>query len=311
MTQIPTIAYKRLLVPLDGSQLAETVIPAVEAIALKASATVTLMHVLEEHAPTTIHGEKHLLDASDAAEYVESVAARLRAKGVKVECHVHEAPEGDIARSIVEHAEEFAPDLVILCAHGPGGLRGFVSGRVGQQVLQQGTRPILLLQPGPHGEAPAFDLRTVLVPLDGAAEHEGALAAAEPVAKLFAATLHLLYVVPTVSTLADERARSGVLLPTAMRAILDMTQQRGAEYLDEVATECRADGVTVSAEVLRGSTVDALLKRANKLGVDLIVMASHGRAGLSAFLTGSVAPRIMAKVRSPLLLVRAPESLSR
>jgi len=52
---------------------------------------------------------------------------------------------------------------------------------------------------------------------------------------------------------------------------------------------------------------DALLKRANKLHVDLIVMASHGRAGLSAFLTGSVAPRLMAKVTSPLLLVRAQD----
>jgi len=299
--------YRKLLVPLDGSKLAEAVLPAVIGIAKRASATVTLMHVLEERAPSTIHGEKHLLDAPDAESYIKEVAARVRAEGAEVATHVQQAPEGDVVRSIVAHVEEFAPDLVILCDHGPGGLRGFVSGRVGQQVLQQGTRPILLLQPGRHGEPPPFDLRSVLVPLDGTAEHEGALASAVPLAKLFGAGLHLLYVVPTVSTLNDERARSAVLLPTAMRAILDMTQQRGTEYLDKVAAQCRSEGLTVTSEVLRGSTVDALLKRANKLHVHLIVMASHGRAGLSAFLTGSVAPRLMAKVTSPLLLVRAQD----
>ena len=307
MSQIEERQYKRLLVPLDGSKLAEAVLPAVVGIAHRASAAVTLIHVLEERAPTTIHGEKHLLDVPDAEGYIDGVVARLRAEGVDVQAHVHEAPEGDVARSIVEHLEEFAPDLVVLCAHGPGGLRGFVSGRVGQQVLQQGTRPILLLQPGRHGEPPDFDLRSVLVPLDGAAEHEGALASAVPMARLFVAVLHLLYVVPTVATLADERARSAMLLPTAMRAILDMTQERGSEYLDQVAGQCRARGLSVTAEVLRGSTVSALLKRANKLHADLIVMESHGRAGLSAFLTGSVAPRLMAKVKSPLLLVRAQD----
>jgi nucleotide-binding universal stress UspA family protein len=61
----------------------------------------------------------------------------------------------------------------------------------------------------------------------------------------------------------------------------------------------------VAPEVLRGSTVAALLSRAQRLEVDLIVMASHGRAGLSAFLSGSVAPRLMKKVKGPLLLVRA------
>ena len=307
MSQVVERAYKRLLVPLDGSKLAEAVLPAVAAIARRAASEVTLMHVLEERAPTTIHGEKHLLDASEASAYVEEVAGRLRAEGVDVRFHVHEAREGDVARSIVEHTEEFAPDVVVLCAHGPGGLRGFVSGRVGQQVLQLGTRPILLIQPDARGNAPAFDLDSVLVPLDGTEEHEGALASAAPLAELFGAVLHLIYVVPTVATLADERTRSAVLLPTAMRAILDMTQQRGTEYLDQVAERCRSQGLTVAPEVLRGSTVAALLNRAQRLEVDLIVMASHGRAGLSAFLSGSVAPRLMKKVKGPLLLVRAQD----
>jgi nucleotide-binding universal stress UspA family protein len=299
--------YRRLLVPLDGSRLAEVVLPAVIAVATRAKATVVLMHVLEENAQATVHGEKHLLDAAEAAFYIGGVADRLRAEGITVETHVHEAREGDIARSIAEHAEEFAPDLVVLCAHGPGGLKAFISGRVGQQVMQLGTRPILLLQPGPRGEPPAFDLQTVFVPLDGTPEHEGALDSAVPVAKLFGALLHLCYVVPTVGTVSDERLRSAIFMPNAMREILEMTQQRGAEYLAGVAEKCRAEGLAVSSEVLRGSTVDALLKRANKLKADLVVLAGHGRAGLSAFLTGSVGARLAAKTKTPLLLVRAPE----
>jgi nucleotide-binding universal stress UspA family protein len=299
--------YKKLLVPLDGSKPAETVLPAAIAIALRSSAEITVMHVLEEHAPATIHGEKHLLDPVEAAKYVEGIASELRAAGVAVRTHVHEAREGDVARSIVEHANEFATDLIVMCAHGPGGLRGFVSGRVGQQVLHRGTRPVLLLQAGVGRKPAEFQLRSVVVPLDGTDAHPGSLASAASLAKLFGAGLHLLYVVPTTATLADERGRSAVLLPTAMRAILDMTHEQGTEYLDRIAEACRSEGLDVTSEVLRGSTVDALLKRAGKLDADLIAMSSHGHGGATAFLSGSVTPRLMARIESPLLLVRAPD----
>src|SRR5690242_6430782 len=110
-----------LLVPLDGSRLAEAVLPAVEALAGQFGARVVLIHVLEARAPATVHGERHLMNATGAERYLTGIAERLRARGIAVETHVHAAPEGDLAGSVVEHAEEFRPDLVVLCAHGRGG----------------------------------------------------------------------------------------------------------------------------------------------------------------------------------------------
>ena len=301
-------AFSRLLVPLDGSRLAEAVLPATEALAVCFSSLVILIHVLEEHAPATVHGDRHLMDAGEAAQYLQTIAARLQASGISVETHVHEALEGDVARSVVEHTEEFVPDLVVLCAHGRGGLRDWLYGNIAQQVLQRGTRPVLMIQPNQDGSAPPFSPHCILVPLDGRHEYVPAVSVATTLAQAFSARLHLTLVVPTLGTLPKEQVGTGMLLPTAMRAILDLDEQESQAYLDRIATRSRAQGLRVQTEVIRGETVQELLQYAERLQPDLMVMASHGRAGLNAALTGSVASRLTARATCPMLLIRLAET---
>ena len=293
------------LVPLDGSRLAEVALPAVTALASRFSAHVTLLHIVEQHAPSTIHGERHLTNIADAKQYLDGIAADLRAAGVKVEGHVHEDREVSVAQSIFEHAQELSIDLVIMCTHGNSGLRGFLFGSIAQQTLQRGAQSILLIFPHDDGSAPIFDLQHILVPLDGTVVHEPALTSAISLAQAFASTLHLALVIPTLETLSGGRALSGMLLPTTMRALLDLSEQEAGEYLERAAEQCRAAGVNTTIEVLRGDTVPLVLGLAERLQVDLIVMASHGRVGLDARLAGSVAPRIAGRVSRPLYLVRA------
>ncbi|KPV54409.1 hypothetical protein SE17_03925 [Kouleothrix aurantiaca] len=300
--------FRSLLVPLDGSQLAEAVLPAVERMAARFHGAVTLLHVLEQAAPATIHGERHLSDSAEAESYLGVVAERLRAAGIAVTAHVHGAREGDVARSIVDHAEEINVDLVILCMHGRSGLRGVLFGSIAQQVLGQGTRPILLIPPRAAERRSVFDLNRILVPLDGTPAHEPALALAGVMARAFAAELELVLVIPTLTTLSDERAAAGLLLPTTMRAILDLAEQGAVDYLHPIVAAWQAAGVAVTAEVARGDPVPTVLNLAADHDADLIVMASHGRAGLDAILAGSVAPRIAGRVGRPLLLVRAGEA---
>jgi len=92
-----------------------------------------------------------------------------------------------------------------------------------------------------------------------------------------------------------------------MSAILDLAQQGALDYLDRAVVQCQEQGVPAQAEVLRGDAVPLVLGLAERLHVDLLVMSSHGRAGLDALLTGSVAPRVTGRVSRPLLLVRAGE----
>jgi nucleotide-binding universal stress UspA family protein len=299
---------RSFLVPLDGSHLAEAVLPAVERLAARFQATVTLLHVLEQHAPATIHGERHLTDTAEAEVYLGAVADRLRSGGIVVATHVHGAREGDVAQSIVDHAQELSADLIIICTHGGSGLRGLLFGSIAQQVLQRGMAPILLIRPTESGNAPPFDPRRIIVPLDGTPAHEPALATAEVLARVVSAELHLVLVIPTLATLADERAAAGLLLPTTMTAILDLAQHGGVEYLAQIVARCRAEGLAVTAEVLRGDAVPLVLDCAERVDADLMVLASHGRTGLDAILAGSVAPRIAGRVGRPLLLVRAGET---
>jgi nucleotide-binding universal stress UspA family protein len=298
----------RFLVPLDGSRLAESVLPVVQQVANRFHAQVTLLHIVEEHPPAVIHGEPHLTGVAQAQAYLQEIATRLRSSAIPVEIHVHQGKVDNVARSIVQHSQEMNADLVIMCTHGHGGLRELLFGSNAQQALQQGTQSILLLFPREDGSVYPFNLQRILVPLDGTAAHEPALPIAIMIARTFGAELHLVLVIPTLATLSGEQAVSGLLLPTTMRAILDLSQQDAADYLEQAVARCREEGVVARAEILRGDIVPAVLGLAESLNVDLIVLASHGRAGLDALLTGSVASRIAGRRIRPLLLVRAEKS---
>jgi nucleotide-binding universal stress UspA family protein len=294
----------RLLTPLDGSRLAESVLPAVEAIAGRCGASVILMHIREEHPPATIHNEPHLRDTDEAARYLDRVATALRNKGIEVACHVHETLEGDVARSIVQHADEFAPDLVLLCTHGHGGVRDWLYGSIAQQVLRLGTWPVLLMEPAEDGSAPPFNPRRILVPVDGSNLHESPHGIATSIARAFEATVMLLVVVPTRETLAGDATAFRRTLPATTTAMLQLAEAGAAEHIRMVQAECMACGVEVTAQVVRGDTVTQVLAQARESAADLIVLASHGRAGIAAAMEGSVGARIISRARIPLLLVR-------
>jgi nucleotide-binding universal stress UspA family protein len=244
----------------------------------------------------------------EAQTYLEGLAARLSAGGIAVETHAHDVPEGDVARSIVAHAEEGGADLIALCTHGGGGLRDLLVGSIAQQVLRRGTTPVLLTRPDPSGSALPFAPRTVLVPLDGTAAAEVALAPAQDVAGHVGAALHLVVVVATLGTVRGERQALAQALPMATRAALDLEGEDAQRYLNGVVDRLRAGGTAVTAEVRRGDTLSALAAEAAEAGVGLVVMATHGRAGVQAIWAGSVATRLLARTRVPLLLLRMIEA---
>jgi nucleotide-binding universal stress UspA family protein len=295
--------FRRLLVPLDGSRLAESVLPAAAALAECFEATLILFHAVEQAAPATVHGERHLLTADDAATYLSEISARVTRQGVAVETNVHPVKEADVAHSIVEHITELNADLIVLCEHGRGGLRDVLVGNIAQQVVQRGQTPVLFVRPRME-HAPAFACRKILVPLDSTPIHEPALPVATEIARACHAALHLVTVVPTSSTLSAERAGTGMLLPTTMSAVLDLAERGAIEYLQKTTARLQADGLPATAVVVRGDTAQAILDIAARANADLIVLATHGRANLDAFWSGSVTPKVLSKSEAPVLLVR-------
>ena len=297
--------FRRVLVPLDGSPIAETGLAVLAPLAERLDSTVFLLHIIERDAPEAVHGERHLRNAGEARDYLGEVAGRILPQGVTTERHVHLAPVGDVARSIVDHATELRADLIALCTHGRGALRHRLFGSIAQQVIAPGRTPVLLVPPEPAGPPTLGTLRHLLVPLDGTAEHESGLNLAIALAGLAGADLHLLAVVPTLTSIAGREAATGLLLPRATAAVLDLAQQRAKTYLDERITDLTARDLAATSEVRRGDPTRSIVEAAEASDADIIVMATHGRSGMAAFWSGSVAPRVSARARRPLLLVPA------
>ncbi len=295
--------FKHLLVPLDGSKLAEACIPAAVALSRALGSSVMLLHIIEKDASPEIHGDRHLTNEDEALKYLDQVAHIYFPPEVKVETHVHTEKVSDITGSIVDHTGEYAPDLIVMCTHGEGGLREFVMGSIAQQVIGRAHTPILLVKAGEPGAVAFSPIKKILLPLDGEPEHEGCLPVALALARQFDASLSLMTAVHTLATLGGERAASGWMLPGATRAILDIDEQTAFEYLENLAVKQRAQGVTVNTFVRRGDPAQQIISAAHAQNFDLIVLATHGKGGMKAFWAGSVGPKVVIDARIPLLLV--------
>lgn len=295
--------FKHILLPLDGSRLAEAAIPLTADLAEKLNAQVTLLHVIEKNAPRQIHGQHHLVDDEEACRYLAKIEQERFPQALKVESHVHSEEVSEVARSIVEHSGEFTPDLIVLSAHGAGGLRDLVVGSIAQQVIASGSVPVLLLKPDEEGRIHYTGFTSLLVALDGDPVHETSLQVAAELAAGLDIRIHLLRVVPTLGTLNPQDAASGTLLPAATSAMLDIEEEDAACYLQEKVDGLRETGIAVTAEVVRGDPAQEVIKSASQQDSSIIVLGTHGKKGMNAFWAGSVAPRIVASSTLPVLLV--------
>jgi nucleotide-binding universal stress UspA family protein len=297
--------FIRLLVPLDGSVLSESSLPAASFLARALNASVILIHLIEQDAPKEIHSDRHLTDAGEADAYLEDVARRAFPDGFQVECHVHTAAVKDVARSLIDHASELNTDLIVMCTHGRSGPRDWFFGSIAQQVISLGKTPVLLIPPLCCQEM--FEIRQMMVPLDGESDHEQGLPIAMEMAKIFQSKVYLLMVIPTIDALESKRAAVGQMLPGATRALLDMQEENGKLYLEQRLKVIRSPGQDVEAEVARGDPVTIIVDAAKRLSVDLIVLGTHGKTGTDAFWSRSATPKISSKSLIPLLLVPVRE----
>ncbi len=299
--------FKHILVPLDGSKLAEAAVPVAASLAKTLDAPVTLLHVIEQDAPQEIHSDRHITQADEASAYLEEVARHGFPAGVKVDVHVHTAAVKDVAGSIVEHAtQEFRLDLIVMCTHGQSGVRELLYGSIAQQVVAQGVTPLLLIKPGTDTPK-TFKLDKILVPLDTGVIHDDSLPVTQELAIAYKSHVHLLTVIPTFGTIAGETAAAGSLLPATTSALLEINVENAAEDLQEHLDEVKRAGIQATAEVARGDPAVEIVNISEKLPADMIVLTTHRKAGTAAFWARSVAPNVVRRARVPILLIPLEE----
>ena len=298
--------FKHILVPLDGSKLAEAALPAAVSLAKILKSPVTLLHIIEQDAPDEIHRDRHLTNGSEAETYLARIAKRAFPPKAKVDWHVHTAPVADVARSIVDHSsDEIQPDLIILCSHGNSGMHDLFFGNIAQEVAAASGTPVLLIKP--NESASQFQLQHILVPLDNESVHDKALPTAEGLAKAYGSELDLLCVIPTLGTLSGEQAAVSNMLPATSTAYLDIAEEIALEHFQGHLDAFKKAGIPATAEIARGDPAPVIVKAAEKIEADLILFGTHGRAGLDAFWNRSVAANVARRTGIPLLLIPLAE----
>ena len=223
--------FKHLMVPLDGSRLAEAALPAAVLLAQKLKASLTLMHVIERNAPREVHGERHLILADEANAYLDEVVQRACPPDLQVARHVHMQEVADVGQSIADHVRELSPDLIVMCTHGRGGLRDLMFGSVAQQVVARVSSPVLLIRPTEVGSPPLLVCNRLLVALDGTPEHEKGLLIAAELAVACQMAIHLTVTIPTPQALSGEHAVTGLLLPLGPRGGVGFGKKGGGGEL--------------------------------------------------------------------------------
>lgn len=294
--------FKHILVPLDGSVLAESVLPTTVSLASTIKSAITLFHVIEHNAPEEIHKDRHLTSSEEAVSYLQAIAQRDFA-GISVDWHVHTDEVKDVASSIAAHAAELKSDLILMCSHGHGGLRTVLFGGIAQQVIARGETPVLLLRPVDSSTPEILRFRKIVLPLDSESAHDVVFQFAKSLATAFKSEIAMLTVIPTLGTLKGEQAATSSLLPGTTTALLDIEEQAAGEHLQMHVDELQEAGLSATAGIVRGDPASEIVSAAERLNADLMVLATHRKAGMDALWAGSVAPEIARKTKLPLLLI--------
>ena len=281
-----------ILVPLDGSPLAARALPFAASLVSSGRGEVALAHV-----HTSLFSD--VPSDYDPAQDVE----KLRRAGLEATSLVYRAPSEDTADVLDLAIREVGADLVVMSTHGRGGLRRSVFGSVADKLMHRAEVPVVLVPPHCEVSWEARQPSQILVPLDGSPLAEQALHHAAELARRLDAEILLVW---ALSPVLHARYRNDkVILSCA-----DFVEVEDAwRYLANVADGLRSNGRRVSIRVLVGSPSVAIADAARTEGIDLIVMTTHGRGGLSRFLLGSVADGVLQQTSVPVLLIRSGVAL--
>jgi nucleotide-binding universal stress UspA family protein len=298
------MSSEKILVPVDGSELSERAVPYAVALARATESAIVLLGVregIDEDAALQPDLSKRiqLAEEDHQRRYLHALAERLAKEGLSAET---ESVSGDPSDAIVRAIEKLDPRLLVLATHGRSGLSRWHYGSVAGRLIREAPVPTLVIGPKVlEEEAAVPELKRILVPLDGSPLSEEALGVASQLAMTLGATIVLTRVVswPAQPYLAE--------VPGFDVARLDSEIQEAAkEYLEHVRERLGGD-LSVEASVLRGNPAEALMNSVRDQKTDLVVMATHSRAGLARAVLGSVADRML-QAAAPVLFVR-PEGV--
>jgi nucleotide-binding universal stress UspA family protein len=282
--------YKRILVPLDGSKLSESVLPYARFVANRLQLPIDLLHVND--------AENGMGSYAKGTDYLTQVAAGL--SNSVVDCFIE---DGKAAEVIVDRASRDPGILITMATHGRSGAQRWLLGSVAQKVLQATSSPLLLIRS--KKETRSSDearIRSVIVPLDGSHLAESIFPHVLYLAKHLNLEVVLIrsYIVPTTGYFVG----TGVL-PPAIGELANKIKKETTEYLQARMEQLQAEGIDrVTCLALEGGGAEEIIDLAQKTSDNIVAMSTHGRSGMGRWVLGSVTDRVVCYCGDPVLVIR-------
>jgi nucleotide-binding universal stress UspA family protein len=301
--------FDTILVPLDGSQLADCVLPHVVSIARSFDAEVTLLRMLEKNQANASTQLFDLLNwqinKTKAGLYLEKTKAWFRELGIQAQTTVL---EGLVAEGIAEYAKNQGMKLIILSSHGRSGLTQWGISSITQKIILSAQTSLLIVRAhqyanhfGELSEYPVY--QRILVPLDGSQRAENVIPIITQLAQFHKSQIHLVQVVQT-----PEMARQMPLTPEDIdlsNRFVTRNREEAARYLEQVKSRSYLEGIAIQAHlIISDNAAVELHQLVEQEHINVVALSAHGYSGKHQWPYGSMVNNFIMYGKAPLLIVQ-------
>lgn len=295
--------FDQILVPVDGSLLAENILPHAAAMAKVYGSEITLISVLDprvgsDSAQPVIPWEWQIRQAEVKA-YLNDLSSRLEISGLKVQTIWL---EGKAADRVLDHSSSTGMQLILLSSHGRGGLSDWNSSSVATKIIQQASTSLMIIRSYTSQEQTPPDTfyRRILAPVDGSQRAEYGLSAAAHLAREQGAELLIAHVVKPPELI--RRTPLSVEDRNFITQLVESNRTDASRYLNDLkgSLDCKVKTILLTGE----SVPDALHHLAEQEGVDLVILTAHGFGGNPHLPFGSIALNFLTYGTTALLIVQ-------
>lgn len=313
-----------ILVPLDGSELAQVSLPYAQLLASIFSARIHLLRVLSSAdqedlfiSPSTALYKRAIgsdvnrerthriwtMLREQAEADLQAQAAMLCQAGLEVLVDVRVGPPAETIVKITEHEPI---NMIVMATHGYSGLRRWALGSVTDKVVRATTTPVFVVRGDTIGKAVAPKIKRIMVPLDGSGLSRQALPCALEMALHAGAELLLLRAVPPVSREYDTMGGiNGQPVPVTVEQNRSSYYEQAIHEFNALSGELKQHNIPITTHVATGYPAEVIVDEAERNQVDVIVMATHGYGGLQRWALGSVADKVLHATSTPLVMIHA------
>ena len=305
--------FKRILVPMDTSKLAEIALPYAEELAVKLGSEIILLHVrTSADGPDKLEHKVYISKTAAAIEqHVKKSPAFPPGEKVKVASATIGSPSliANPAEEILDYAEKENISLIIMATHGRTGIRRWALGSTANKVARAARCPLLLIRAGANVPG-SVRLDKILVPLDGSQPGEAALPYVENLASRLKSKVSLLTVVEPLYHVYPYSEGIGYLGVAGMIRVPYTEEEMkpmkivAEKYVKDVNDKLSSKGIQTSYEARTGSPGEEIIEVEGEIHPDMVAMSTHGHSGFGRWEHGSIADKVIHASNTPLLLVR-------